>query len=246
LAPRARRRLLRAAAAAPEPVAEGVWLIRGGLFRAMNVYLIEDGGSVVVFDTGEKGMAAPIAAAAARMGGISRVVLGHADTDHRGSAPALSGVPVLCHSDAVSDAEGRGGRDHWDFDRLPGLQRRLQPLMHDHVWDGGPVKIDETLREGDEVAGFRVVELPGHAPGQIGLWRERDRLALTTDCFYMTDLWGREAPPQVPHEAFNVDTAQAKESIRKLASLEPASCWPGHLGPLAGPDVSEQLERAAA
>lgn len=227
-------------------MADGVWLIRGGLFRAMNAYLIEDGGSVVVFDTGEKGMAAPIAAAAARMGGISRVVLGHADTDHRGSAPALSGVPVLCHPDAVADAEGTGGRARWDFSLLPWLTRKQQQLMHDHVWDGGPVKIAGTVREGDEVAGFRVVELPGHAPGQIGLWRESDRLALVSDCFYMTDLWGREVPAQVPHDVFNLDTEQARESIRKLAALRPLACWPGHRGPLAGPDVAEQLERAAA
>ena len=178
MALRARKRLLRVAAAAPEPVADGVWLIRGGLFRAMNAYLIEDGGSVVLFDAGEKGMAAPIAAAARDLGGISKIVLGHADTDHRGSAPALSDVPVLCHPDAVADAEGTGGRDHWNFEELPPVVRRVQIFSHDHVWDGGPVKISGTLREGDEVAGFTVVELAGHAPGLIGLWRERDRLAV--------------------------------------------------------------------
>src|SRR5256885_12156196 len=119
-----RSRLLRLAAAQPERVADGVWLIRGGLGRAMNAYLIEDRGSVVVFDTGEKGMAGPIASAAARLGGISRIVLGHADTDHRGSAPALRVLaPVVCHPDAVADAEGSGGRDHWRIDELPWATR---------------------------------------------------------------------------------------------------------------------------
>ena len=32
-------------------------------------------------------------------------------------------------------------------------------------WDGGPVPIAGTLAEGDDVAGFEVVHLPGHAPG---------------------------------------------------------------------------------
>jgi hydroxyacylglutathione hydrolase len=236
----------RLAAAEPQRVADGVWLIRGGLLRTMNVYLVEDGGSVVVFDTGEKGMADSIAAAAERLGGISRVVLGHADTDHRGSAPALSRLaPVVCHPDAVSDAQGTGGRDHWNLEQLPWLVRVVQRFSHDHVWDGGPVQISDTIGEGDEVAGFRVVDLPGHAPGQIGLLRERDGLALVSDCFYMTDLWGRSVPPQVPNDAYNLDTAQARESIRKLAALRPAACWPGHRGPLAGPDVSVQLLRAA-
>ncbi len=65
-----------------EPIAPRVWLLRGGLTGAMNAYLIEDEGQVVVFDTGEKGMANAIAAAGARLGGISKVVLGHGDTDH--------------------------------------------------------------------------------------------------------------------------------------------------------------------
>ena len=59
-------------------------------------------------------------AAAARLGGLRRVVLGHGDTDHRGSAPALSEIaPILCHQDAVGEAEGSGGRSYWRRDQLP-------------------------------------------------------------------------------------------------------------------------------
>ena len=36
-------------------------------------------------------------------------------------------------------------------------------------------------------AGFKVMHLPGHAPGLIGLFRETDRLALVSDCFYTLD-----------------------------------------------------------
>src|SRR5436305_10188715 len=209
---RGRPRLARVAAAPPERVGEGVWLIRGGIRRVMNVYLIEDGESAVVFDAGEKGMAYPIAASAARLGGISRVVLGHADTDHRGAAPALSALaPVHCHPDAVADAEGDGGVGRLRLEQLDWPTRKQQELMHAHVWDGGPVKIDGTVEGGDEVAGFEVVEFPGHAPGQVGLFRESDGLALTSDCFYMTTLWGRETPAQVPHPVVNLDTDRALE-----------------------------------
>src|SRR5262245_25077399 len=111
---RSRPRLRRIAAAAPAEVADGVWVIRGGLLRTMNVYLVRDDPGVLVYDTGEKGMATSILAAARERGGITRVVLGHADTDHRGSAPALSAyADVLCHPDAVEHAEGSGGRDYW-------------------------------------------------------------------------------------------------------------------------------------
>ncbi|MFL5862157.1 MAG: hypothetical protein ACJ780_15480 [Solirubrobacteraceae bacterium] len=35
-----------------------------------------------------------------------------------------------------------------------------------------------TVAEGDEIAGFEVVDPPGHAPGLIGLFRRSDGLAL--------------------------------------------------------------------
>ena len=89
-----------------------------------------------------------------------------------------------------------------------------------------------------------MIDLPGHAPGLIGLWREADRLALTSDTFYTLDpQTGRKGAPRVPHPAFNWDTEQARASIRKLAEMEPASAWPGHADPLTG-DVRGQLEQA--
>jgi glyoxylase-like metal-dependent hydrolase (beta-lactamase superfamily II) len=244
---RTRPRLAKLAAAPPEKVADGVWLIRGGFKRTMNVFLIEDGGGVVAYDAGEKGMAGPIAAAAQSMGGLKRVVLGHADTDHRGSAPQLSQIaPVECHPDAVEQAQGSGGRDYWRMDELPLVIQKAHGYLHEHVWDGGPVQISGTVSEGDTVAGFEVVDFSGHAPGLIGLWRERDRLALVSDTVYITDMYGRPIEPSVPDEPYNLDTEKAKASIRKLAALDPATVCPGHLGPLTGPGLREKLERAGA
>jgi glyoxylase-like metal-dependent hydrolase (beta-lactamase superfamily II)/predicted ester cyclase len=236
------------AAGEPKLVAEGVWVVQGQPGRC-NVYLIEngesDGGGVTVYDAGARTMVRAVAAAGARLGGIRRVVLGHGHTDHRGTAPAL-GVPVLCHPDEVQDAEGSGGFRYWPegLASLPTPQRQIHRIMHRMAWDAGPVKIAGTLVEGDDVSGFRVVHLPGHAPGQIGLWRESDRLALVSDCFYTVDMWGRDSPPKVPESTYNYDTEQARASIRKLAALEPAAAWPGHAKPVTG-DVRGQLEHAA-
>jgi hydroxyacylglutathione hydrolase len=230
-----------------EPIAPGVWLLRGGLTGLMNVYLLEDDGGVVAFDAGEKGMAKGIAEAAERMGGLKRVVLGHADTDHRGSAPALSRIaPVVCHPDAVEQAQGSGGRSYWDLSKVPLGIRPLHRVLHRYVWDGGPVQISGTVRAGDRVAGFEVVELAGHAPGLIGLWRESDRVALVSDTVYLTSMFGRPIPAHVPHEAYNLDTAAARASIGRLAALDPRIVGVGHLGPMQGPDVRAELEHAAA
>ena len=231
----------------PEAIAPGVWIIRGGFpARLMNVFLLEDDGGVTVFDGGIREMTAPVASAGARLGGIKRVVLGHVDADHRGAAPALR-APIYCHPAEREAAESDSPyRPYWDPSKLGPhglavLWKRLLPS-----WDGGSLQVAGTVQEGDEVAGFRVIDLPGHAPGQIGLFRDSDRLALVTDAFYLLDAQtGIKRPARVPHPAFNADTEQARDSIRKLAALDPAAAWPGHLGPVIG-DVRSQLERAAA
>jgi hydroxyacylglutathione hydrolase len=229
-----------------ESIADGVWIVRGGFpARTMNVYLIEDEGGVTVFDAGIAAMGTALRAACARLGGVRRVVLGHADCDHRGAAPAL-GAPTYCHP-AERDAavSPDGFRDYWDLSRLD-LHGRLLLSRLLPTWDGGAVPIAGTLAEGDEIAGFGVVELPGHAPGLIGLLRDSDRLALVSDCFYTLDpQTGRKGAPRVPHPAFDADVEQARASIRKLAALEPSAAWAGHAEAVTG-DVRVQLERAAA
>jgi hydroxyacylglutathione hydrolase len=227
-------------------VADGVWLVQGGFpSKVMNVYLIKDGDGVLCFDAGIRSMARQIGPVAAGLGGVTRIVLGHGHADHRGAAPGL-GAPAFCHTAEVSDAEGDGGEHYFDFSRLERWFARFGMPLLLKSWDGGPVKIEGTLSEGDDVAGFSVVHLPGHAPGLIGLWRESDRLALVSDTLYTLDpQTGRKGEPRVPHHAFNEDTEQARASIRKLAALEPRAVWPGHADPLTGSDIRAELERVA-
>jgi hydroxyacylglutathione hydrolase len=232
-------------ASEPEAIAEGLWVLRGGFpVKTFNVYLIEGEHGVTVFDAGIDGMASAILAAAARLGGIERVILGHADADHRGAAPGL-GAPVFCHAAERAAAESPEPlRDYFDLQRLRRYARpfyaRILP-----VWDGGAVTITGTVAEGDAVAGFDVVELPGHAPGLIGLHRESDGLVLCSDTVYTLDVQtGRRGAPRVPHPAFDADVDQARASVAKLADLRPSVVWTGHAGPVTG-DVAGQLRAAA-
>jgi glyoxylase-like metal-dependent hydrolase (beta-lactamase superfamily II) len=232
-----------------EKVADGVWLLRGDARKAMNIYFLEDEGGVVQFDAGTKAMVKKTRAAAEQLGGVKRIVLGHAHADHRGTAPSLD-APVHCHPDEVVYAEAEDALwSYLDLSQLPVPARWIYPLLL-RRWDGGPVKIDGTVAEGDEVAGFRVIHFPGHAPGQIGLWRESDRVAIVSDVVYLIDSTrlGRPLPKgeaSVPHPAWGWDHAKAKESVRKLAALEPAVVCTGHDEPLRGENLREALERAA-
>jgi hydroxyacylglutathione hydrolase len=237
--------------ARPHAIADGVWLLSGGVpVRGFNVYLLRDGEGLTAFDAGTRPMAAPIRSL---LGGqLKKVVLGHAHYDHRGGAGEL-GVPVYCHPEERADAEGDGGEHYFDevgegFFGVRGMPlpfaRFWLPPMINH-WDGGPVKIAGTVIEGDEVAGFEVVDLPGHTPGSIALWRSTDRLVLTSDCFYNFGVAiFPKGEPRLPTEHFNFDTDLARASIRKVADLNPAAAWPGHFDPVLT-NTRARLLRAA-
>jgi hydroxyacylglutathione hydrolase len=233
-----------------ERVADGVWLLQGDLRKSMNIYFLEDGDGVVQFDAGSRAMTKKAQAAGEKLGGLKRIVLGHAHADHRGSAPGLD-APIHCHPDEVADAESDAAiTPCMDISELPvALARRAYPFLL-RRWDGGAVKIAGTVTEGDEVAGFEVIHFPGHAPGLIGLWRESDRVALVSDVVYLVDSakLGKPLPPgeaSVPHPAWAWDHAKAKESVHKLAAMEPAVVAAGHAEPLRGANLRQTLERAA-
>ena len=232
-----------------EKVADGVWLLRGDFRGAMNVYFLEDGDGVVQFDAGTKSMRKAVRAAGEQLGGIKRVVLGHAHADHRGTAPYVD-APVFCHAADVADAESDSSQaPYFDLSQLPvAWVRWIYPLLL-RRWDGGAVRISGTVAEGDEVAGFQVLHFPGHAPGLIGLWRESDRVALVSDTVYLVDS-GRlkplpEGEASVPHPAWAWNHAMAKESLRRLAALDPRVVGAGHEHPLRGESLRATLERAA-
>jgi glyoxylase-like metal-dependent hydrolase (beta-lactamase superfamily II) len=232
-----------------EGVADGVWLLRGDLRGAMNIYFIEDGDGVVQFDAGTKAMRKKAAETARELGGLKRIVLGHAHADHRGTAPYL-GAPVFCHPDEVTDAEGdKAVTPYFNLSLLPVAPVRwIYPTLL-RRWDGGAVKVNGTVSEGDEVAGFEVVHFPGHAPGLIGLWRESDRVALVSDTVYLVDSARLKALPHgeasVPHPAWAWNHQEAKRSVRRLAELEPKVLGTGHERPLRGDNLRPVLEAAA-
>ena len=212
-----------------ERVADGVWLLRGGVPRTMNVYLLEDeGGGVTLFDAGIRSMTHALARPRRPLGGINRIVLGHADADHRGAAPGLR-VPVFCHP---ADVEAAGSdeplRDYHRLDQL-GIPRATSTGSLMSFWDGGAVEIAGTVDEGDD--GER---LPRRAPARPRAGPDRPvprvRPARADQRLLLR---GRpetslKAPPGRRTRPSTRTPSRRGTSIRKLAALDPAAAWPGH------------------
>ncbi len=228
-----------------ERIADGVWIVRGGFpVKTMNVYFIEDDGGVTMFDAGIKDMTEAVRVAGVRLGGIKRIVLGHADADHRGAAPGID-APVYCHPRSAPP-------------RSPTQPSAITSTSRSSIPMAGPCWGD-SCRSGrrpggggrDRSGGRRGGGFQGHRPAWSRAGTDRSvprvrpvgaRLGLLLHA-RPTD--GDQGSARVPHAAFNVDSEQARQSIRKLAALEPSTAWAGHADPVSG-DTVAQLQSAAS
>jgi hydroxyacylglutathione hydrolase len=100
-----------------------------------------------------------------------------------------------------------------------------QPLPHGHP-------VARRLKEGDEVAGFTVLETPGHSPGHVAFWRETDRTLICGDVLFNLSLLTFRAGLREPPGALTPDPALNRRSARRLAELRPELVLFGHGPPL--------------
>jgi len=204
-------------------LAPEVWRLKEAPRPLINVYLAGD----VLIDAGRRWDRRRIFA---ELEGreISMVALTHVHPDHQGCAKDVCearGVPLACHEDDVDAMEGR---------RAVAATAKPGAKLFARMWEGPPHKVDRVLREGDEVAGFRVVHAPGHAPGEVIFFRDSDRVAICGDVIrnitYVTMRTRLAEPPA----DLTPDPAENRRSIRKLAELNPSLILPGH-----GPAVTD-------
>jgi glyoxylase-like metal-dependent hydrolase (beta-lactamase superfamily II) len=203
-----------------EPVAPGVWLLTGAPRYALNEYLVED----VLIDTGTRWAGRRLLRTLRRRP-PSLVALTHCHPDHRGSAAVICRtlrVPLACHEADAPVMEGRQPM----HPRIP-FPRLFGPLI-----DGSPYPVGRVLRDGDEVAGFRVIHAPGHTMGHVFYFRESDRVTIAGDVManinVITGRTGLREPPRV----FSIDPALNRDSARKLLALRPSVVCFGHGPPL--------------
>ena len=208
-------------------LAEDVYLLKGWPPNAINVYLIGDVLLDAATRQAEKRIMRELAGRK-----LSAHALTHAHPDHQGSSHAICErlkIPLWCGQGDVPAMETPGGISN---SQAPGLVNYLQQRF----WTGPPHPVARALIEGDEVAGFTVLEVPGHSRGHLAYWRESDRVLILGDVLnnvnVKTGVPGLHEPPTV----FTPDPARNRVSIRRLAALRPRLTCFGHGAPLRDPD----------
>ncbi len=204
-------------------VAPDLWRFALQGSDVLNVYLAGD----VLIDAGVPFTARKLIAALEPHPVVAHA-LTHAHFDHQGGSHAVCdsfGVPLWCGAGDRASAE----TGDWT-DLLPRPDGWVARLAHRMAGQGHPVA--RVLAEGDQVDDFTVVETPGHTPGHLAFWRERDRVLILGDVLFHRNPVTRRAGLREPFGFATWKPALNRESARKLAALEPLVVCFGHGEPL--------------
>jgi glyoxylase-like metal-dependent hydrolase (beta-lactamase superfamily II) len=151
--------------------------------------------------------------------------LTHAHPDHQGASKEVCdklGIELWC---------GERDADAMESGNLAQKDHRINRIIM-KVWGGPAHPVARRLHEGDEVAGFKVLDVPGHSAGHVAYWRESDRVLVAGDVLNNMNVMTGITGLHEPRVEFTIDPALNRESARKLAALEPSLVVFGHGPPL--------------
>jgi glyoxylase-like metal-dependent hydrolase (beta-lactamase superfamily II) len=206
-------------------LAQGVYLLDGFPPYAINVYVIGD----VLVDAATRHAGGRILRQL-RGRDIRTHVVTHAHPDHQGASHQVCealGIPLWCgERDAAAIEDGRV------MERQP--KHPLNVLIG-RAFPGPAHPVGRRLNEGDQLAGFEVLDTPGHSAGHISLWRASDRTLICGDVFTNMDTITGIPGLHEPKPFFTPDPRRNRDSMRRLAALEPELVLFGHGRPLRDP-----------
>ena len=239
-------------------VAPGIWRMKDMI---VNIYMVHNpqDNTWVLVDTGLKTSASKIKKMAEHLfwpdTKPAGIVLTHGHFDHVGSVRELAdewSVPVYAHYMERPYLTGQSSYPPPDPTVGGGMMSTLSFL-----YPKGPIDLGRHLsilpQDGTIpcLPEWKFIHTPGHAPGHISLFRERDRVLLAGDAFVTTKQESMTcAISQVKHlsgppKYFTYNWTSAAESVRKLAALEPEIVATGHGQPMKGAEMRRSLHNLA-
>lgn len=191
-----------------------------------------------------------------RYGSKSRpkaIILTHGHFDHVGGIIELIerwDVPVYAHTLEIPFLSGKQNYPEPDPTVNNGLVAKMSPIFPNEAINlGGNLKVLPSDGSVPFMASFRWIHTPGHSPGHISLFREKDKVLIAGDAFVtvkqeslykvITQTKEISGPPQY----FTTDWLAARASIEKLAILKPSVAITGHGLPMKGEELTSNLKK---
>ena len=214
----------------------GIHRIEG--VRGANSFLVVADEGAAVIDTGlpgnENRILEYLKKAGVEQGKLRYIILTHADIDHSGSAAKLKGLTGA--KVAVHEADAPRVAGEKKLKEVKGAAGILMGVMGPFM-RFTPVKPDLALKDSDRLLDLAVIHTPGHTDGSICLYMEKE--AIFVGDALRTDSAGK---PGLSPGSFTVNMDQAKDSIRKISTLQYALLLPGHGEPITK-DASSAIAR---
>jgi glyoxylase-like metal-dependent hydrolase (beta-lactamase superfamily II) len=191
----------------------------------VSAYLVREDDGFTLVDTTIPRSAGSILSIAHVLGvPIVRIVLTHAHMDHVGSADALhAAAPQADVLASTRDARFLAGERSLDPGEPQSKLRGAYSTINTR-----PTRL---LNDGDRIGSLLVVASPGHTPGHISLFDERDGTLIAGDAFQTAGgvAVSGTIKPLFPFPAMATwDKLVALQSARRLAALNPARLAVGH------------------
>jgi glyoxylase-like metal-dependent hydrolase (beta-lactamase superfamily II) len=204
-----------------------------------NCWLFKEDDGLTLVDAGHWWSGPIILDAAACIGQpIRRIVITHAHPDHAGAAGAVaaaSGAVVLAHQDEAPFLTGQRSMAHEDGYWLSRAVLSSAKLVG--VLDSPPIDPVLPVQHGDMIENLQVIHTPGHTPGSISLWSEREKAIFCGDNLIYSFRLLRVGLPW-----FTLDHSRQNSSLREYAERPARLLLSGH-GPVFEGDVAAAVRR---
>lgn len=216
-------------------LADGVWHMPSLVPWLINTYLIETPEGDVLIDAGTRWVTGTLLRGL-RGRKLAMVALTHVHPDHQGAAHEICtrrDIPLACH---VADADVMEGR---------APMRPRSPLVQfaDRLWSGPPHPVAVRWRGGEMIGDWQVEPAPGHTPGHVVYFRERDGVVIVGDVIRNASLRsGMGCVSETPH-IFSTDPMENRRSMRRVVELKPNLMLFGHGPPSRNLGAVEALVR---
>ncbi|MFD1017706.1 MBL fold metallo-hydrolase [Thalassobacillus hwangdonensis] len=183
------------------------------------------------------------------------IILTHGHFDHVGSAIYLSkqwDIPLFVHPGEWDYVIGKRDYPVGDSTVGGGLFSLISPF---YPTEGvNLARYVERLPEDGSLpflSEWKYIHTPGHTPGHISLFREKDRTLIAGDAFITVKqessfaVFTQHQKVHGPPAYFTPNWEEAEKSVKKLADLNPSLALTGHGLPMEGAILQKQLRELA-